>query len=102
MALASHDERAIAYEKSICLRSGLFLELHLYFEYHIIDILIDTFEIGIEDSFSCINRRELIEFGQWVVGVVRFLCLYLRHIEVCLAETNTGFSDGNNKKEKAK
>jgi hypothetical protein len=37
-----------------------------------------------------------------MVSIVFLLCLYLCHVEVRLAETNTGFSDGNNKKEKAK
>jgi len=35
-------------------------------------------------------------------GIVLLLFLDVPHVEIGLAETNTGFSDGNNKKEKAK
>lgn len=34
--------------------------------------------------------------------IVFLLFLDMLHVKVGLAETNTGFSDGNNKKEKAK
>lgn len=43
---------------------------------------------------------EAVLLGQW--DIVFLLLLDMSHIEVGLAETNTGFSDGNNKKEKAK
>ena len=43
---------------------------------------------------------EAVFLGQW--RIVLLLFLDMAHIEVGLAETNTGFSDGNNKKEKAK
>lgn len=43
---------------------------------------------------------EAVLLGQW--DIVLLLFLDMPHIEICLAEIYTGFSDGNNKKEKAK
>jgi hypothetical protein len=68
--------------------------------HHLIDILSNLIEVGIKDSLPFVPRLKIVEFGQ--VPILFFLLMDLFHIKVRLAEIYTGFSDGNNKKEKAK
>ena len=39
---------------------------------HILDFLIYFQKVGVQDTFSGFYRREFIEFGKWVFGVVFF------------------------------
>ena len=68
--------------------------------YHLIDILRHLIKVRIKDAFAFIPGLEVVELRQLLI--LRFLLLDLLHVKVCLAETYKGFSDGNNKKEKAK
>jgi hypothetical protein len=76
------------------------LEKHLEVFYHLIDILRHLIKVRIKDAFALIPGLEVVELRQLLI--LRFLLLDLLHIKVCLAEIYTGFSDGNNKKEKVK
>ena len=78
-----------------------------YFEFvylidHILHIEVDGNEVLVQNTFLGINGRERIKLRNLVVLVIRFFLLDFLHVKVCLAETYKGFSDGNNKKEKAK
>ena len=72
----------------------------LYLPYHVAHLLVNAGEVVVEDALLGILGGEGVELGQR--HVLRLLPLDVRHVEVGLAETYKGFSDGNNKKEKAK
>ena len=84
---------------SRAISSGSLEELLEVF-YHLIDILRHLIKVRIKDAFTLIPGLEVVELRQLLI--LRFLLLDLLHVEVRLAEIYTGFSDGNNKKEKAK
>ena len=83
--------------RAICLGS---LEELLEVFYHLIDILSHLIKVRIKDAFALIPGLEVVELRQLLI--LRFLLFDLLHVKVRLAETYKGFSDGNNKKEKAK
>ena len=76
------------------------LEKHLEVFHHLIDVLSHLIEVRIKDAFTFIPGLEVEELRQLLI--LRFLLLDLLHVKVRLAEAYKGFSDGNNKKEKAK
>lgn len=39
---------------------------------HILDLLIYFQKVGVQDTFFGFYRREFIEFGKWVFGIVFF------------------------------
>ena len=84
---------------SRAISSGSLEELLEVF-YHLIDILSHLIKVRIKDAFTFIPGLEVVELRQLLI--LRLLLLDLLHVKVRLAEIYTGFSDGNNKKEKAK
>ena len=62
--------------------------------------LIDASEVSCQHHFFLMFVLEAVFLGQW--RIVLLLFLDMTHIEVGLAEIYTGFSDGNDKKEKDK
>ena len=64
--------------------SSLLVEL-LYLGYHVLDLLIDLQEVGIEDALTSLDGREVIEHRQGVLGIGFLLLGYLGHVEVGIA-----------------
>ena len=72
-----------------CLLFSLLVEL-LYLCYHVLDLLVNLQEVGIEDSLTRLDGREVIELRQRVLGIGFLLLGNLGHVEVGLAEELAG------------
>ena len=68
---------------------SLLIEL-LYLCYHVLDLLVNLQEVGIEDSLTRLDGREVIELRQRVLGIGFLLLGNLGHVEVGLAEELAG------------
>ena len=87
------------------MQAGAFIslfELSLNGFYEVINILLNAIIIPVEDPLSCVDRLEIVGDGERIIGVILLFGFDFGHVEIGLAETNTGFSDGNDKKEKDK
>ena len=63
----------------------------LYLGYHVLHLLVDLQEVGIEDALTCFDGREVVELRQWILGIGLLILGKLSRIEVGLAEELAGF-----------